>query len=160
MADDTLTDEQIAEKAGVTRAALSLWKQHPDFKARVAGILEAVRQKVLTEGIADRVNRVKRLNRDWERMQRVIEQRAADSDMEGVPGGDTGLLVHQVKGVGKGEDFQLIDLYVVDAGLLAELRNTEKQAAQELGQWVEKSETENKGRVVLDILKGVSMDDL
>lgn len=53
-------------------------------------------------------------------------------------GGKTGLIVHNVKGVGKGDDFQLIDLYEVDTGLLREMREHEKQAAQELGDWTER----------------------
>src|SRR5262249_32081265 len=53
-------------------------------------------------------------------------------------GGRTGLIVHNVKGVGKGDNFQLIDLYEVDVALLREMRECERQAAQEVGQWVEK----------------------
>src|ERR1017187_5622963 len=50
-----------------------------------------------------------------------------------VPGGTTGLLVKDYKG----KDADTL-VYKVDTGLLAELRNHEKQAAEELGQWSEK----------------------
>lgn len=79
-------------------------------------------------------------------MQQVIAERAEDIELQDVAGGKTGLIVHNVKGVGKGEDFQLIDLYEVDTGLLKELREHEKQAAQELGQWTEKKDLTTNGQ--------------
>ena len=59
-------------------------------------------------------------------------------DVQDVAGGRTGLIVHNVKGVGKGDDFKLIDVYEVDTSLLKEMREHEKQAAIEVGQWQEK----------------------
>ena len=140
VAEDELTDEQIAEKLSIGRKTLHRWKQIPDFANRVKEITETVREAVLTKGIADRVNRVAALDDRWNRMKHVINERAVDPQMQDVAGGKTGLLVHQVKGIGKGEDFQVIDLYMVDAGLLKEMREHEKQTAQELGQWTEKQE--------------------
>lgn len=136
-----LSDEAIAEKAGVSRRTLATWKLHPEFATRVAEILDAFRARIRRRGIAILERRVDALDDRWRRMQRVIEERGADPKMVDVPGGATGLIVHNVKGVGKGDDFRLIDLYEVDTGLLKELREHEKQAAQELGQWVEKQET-------------------
>ena len=56
--------------------------------------------------------------------------------MAGVPGGATGLLVRDYKGKNAGAP-----AYRVDTALIAELRALMRQAAEELGQWVEKSET-------------------
>jgi hypothetical protein len=137
LADGKLTDEEIAKKAGITRQGFAKWKSHPEFATRVSEIVKETRQAILSKGIADKVNRVAALDDRWERMKRVIAERGSDPEMQDVAGGKTGLLVHQVKGVGKGEDFQLIDLYAVDAGLLKEMREHEKQTAQELGQWTE-----------------------
>jgi hypothetical protein len=68
-----------------------------------------------------------------------------DPDVAGHPGGDTGLVVRQVKMIGSGAAAQLVEEYPVDVALLRaeldvmrELREHEKQAAQELGQWVDK----------------------
>jgi len=69
-----------------------------------------------------------------------LPQRAAAVEFAEVPGGTTGLLVHTYKAIGTGEFVEKVDEYAVDTGLLAELRAHEKQAAQELGQWVEKGE--------------------
>jgi hypothetical protein len=160
VAEDKQTDTEIAAEVGVVQRTLERWKQHPTFQQKVAEIVEAYRQSVLTQGIADRVKRVSALNDRWNRMQQVVEERAVDEQMQHVPGGKTGLMVHQVKAVGRGEDFQLIDLYIVDDGLLSEMRATEKQAAQELGQWEEKSSVRTEGSVAVKVLKGVSMDDL
>ena len=65
----------------------------------------------------------------------MIDERAASPDFAEVPGGTTGLLVKDYKG----KDADTL-VYKVDTGLLAELRNHEKQAAEELRQWSEKRE--------------------
>lgn len=138
-----MSDEQIAERVGVTRDAITSWKLAPEFQARISEHVEAQREACMSEGIADRRNRVRRLGDTWERLQQVIRERAVELD-GAAAGGGTGLLVHQVKGIGKGESFRVVDEYAVDTGLLAELRQIEKQAAQELGQWVEKGELSGK----------------
>jgi hypothetical protein len=69
----------------------------------------------------------------------VIAARAADPALQDVPGGKTGLIVRDVRGIGKGANFQLVAVYAVDVGLLAEMRQIEKQAAQEVGQWVDRN---------------------
>ncbi|MHC5543152.1 hypothetical protein ACYOEI_33435, partial [Singulisphaera rosea] len=93
------------------------------------------RTTVRRRGIAILERRVDALHDRWLRMQTIIEERAADKEMDGVPGGKTGLIVRQTRG--SGPDAEPIDDYVVDTALLKELREHEKQAAQELGQWVE-----------------------
>lgn len=140
VAEDTLTDEQIAERCGVKRDALATWKRHPDFQAAVAGVLDALRAAVLTKGIAAKQNRVDFLNDRHERMRRVIAERATDPKLQAVAGGRTGLLVHRERVIGTGRNAQRVDEYEVDTGLLSELRATEKQAAQELGEWTERQE--------------------
>jgi hypothetical protein len=52
-------------------------------------------------------------------------------------GGKTGLLCRDVKGKDASQE-----IFKVDIGLLAELRQHEKQAAQELGQWNEEKKPE------------------
>jgi hypothetical protein len=160
LAEDEITDEEIASGIGVSRQTLYNWKANPEFAARIDQHREASRKAILTRGLAVRERRVAALNDRWRRMQRVIRERAVSPQMQEVPGGPTGLMVHTVKGVGKGDDFQLIDLYEVDTGLLKELREHEKQAAQELGQWTEKRLIGGDPDNPLKILKGVSMDDL
>lgn len=136
------TDCKIAKDLEIDRKTLWRWQQHPEFAARVEEHLDRFRAEVRRRGLAIREQRVSALNDRWNRLQRVVEARADDETMAHVPGGTTGLLVRTVKGIGSGDAFQVIEEYEVDAALLKELREHEKQAAQELGQWVEKAAVE------------------
>jgi hypothetical protein len=60
-------------------------------------------------------------------MNRLLELRAVE--MADIPGGDTDLLVRDLTGD--------VEVYTVDVDLLRELRAHERQAGQELGQWME-----------------------
>lgn len=144
VADGDLSNEKIAAEVGVGRTTLYRWSNHKDFAERVESILEDYRKAVRRRGLAILERRVNALNDRWDRMQRVIEQRAVDPDLAAVPGGPTGLIVRDLKGIGKGGDFQVVEVYSVDTGLLRELREHEKQAAQELGQWTERQHVETR----------------
>jgi hypothetical protein len=142
VADDVMTDDDIASELSINRRTLTRWKGEAKFKARVAAIVDETRKALVARGIIEKQNRLDALNDRWSRMKSVIEQRSQiHSDYAG--GGDTGLIVKQTKGIGKGEDFQVIEEYAVDTGLLKELREHEKQAAQELGEWAERHEHSN-----------------
>jgi hypothetical protein len=156
LAEGNLTDAQIATQAGVCRQTIWNWKQIPEFTETIEGYLEEFRQEVRRRGLASRDRRIRALNERWSRLQRIIEERADDPKMAGVPGGTTGLLLHNVKAVGAGEKAKVVDLYEVDTGLLKELRELEKQAAQELGQWVERQEV----RQLMKAYVTVGPDDL
>lgn len=157
LAEDRLSDEQIAELIGVKRQTMALWKNRPEFKGRIADIVEKTRLVVEAEGIANKVNRVAVLNDMWHRQQAVIAARAEEHAH--IPGGATGLLVRTVNlakvyAVGDPEDETatptketiLVEEYAVDTGLLKEMRETAKQAAIELRQWTEqKEETQRIG---------------
>ena len=150
VADDTLSDIEIASKAGVGKATLERWKKVPQFYARVLEIREALRKTAvevaLQYGIANCRERMICLNELWNRLQRVVSERAKAPDMQNIPGGRTGLLVRRVRSIG-GDD--TVDEYAVDTGLLQELREYAKQAAQEMGQWVEhhKDDTDYHGEL-------------
>lgn len=138
LADDSLTDEQIAKEIGIDRSTVARWKKQPVFAAKVNEIIDELEKAIIRDGIAQRRVRLSALNQRQKLMMRVIEERAKDSSMKLVPGGTTGLLVRDVKGVGSKDDFKMVEVFSVDTGLLRELREHEKQAAQEIGQWVEK----------------------
>lgn len=140
VADDELSDDQIAARCGIGRATLARWKRHPVFRGRVAQYGALWRQQVEREGIADRLQRLRALHDRWRRLQAVIAARAADPAVQAVPGGTTGLLTRTVKVVGAGPNATMVEEYQVDVGLLKELREHEKQAAIELGQWEEKQD--------------------
>ena len=143
-AEDVLTDEQIAAECGITRRTLTNWKANRDFSERVTAIAGAYAQRALKHGLARRERRVSVLNDLHQRMLQVIEERAADEGLAAVPGGKTGLITRNLKGIGKGEDFQIVEVFEVDTGTLREIRSTQEQVAKELGQWSEKRELKLK----------------
>ncbi|MHB1131667.1 MAG: hypothetical protein ACYC4L_04695 [Chloroflexota bacterium] len=118
---------------------LKRWSQVHGWQARLEEIAAAERAAIVARGIADRQNRVDALNDRWRRMQRVIEARADQhekADLEASPaaGASSGLMVLTIKYLPSGSR---VEEWAVDTGLLKELREHEKQAAQELGQWSE-----------------------
>lgn len=140
VAEGTHTNADIARSLGITRRTVERWRQHEPFQRRVAEIVGQFATTLVADSIADRQARVAALDDRWARMKQVIEQRALEMDGE-CAGGDTGLLVRQVK---LGPDGTAEREYAVDTGLLREMRAHEQQAAQELGQWAEKREISGK----------------
>jgi hypothetical protein len=59
---DDLTDVQIAETLKIGERTLNNWKKLPAFQARVAEHRDEFRERVLSEGYADRAQRVHLLN--------------------------------------------------------------------------------------------------
>lgn len=157
LAAGELTTVEICEQLKICRTTLWNWRQYADFAARVEQHQEEIRVEVRRRGIGLLERRVASLDDRWSRLHRVITARAEDPEMQGVPGGDTGLLVRKVKKIGSGDDAEIVNEYAVDTGLLAELREHEKQAAQELGQWINRSNVE---QTVKSYEVGNSPDDL
>lgn len=157
LAEGELVDEEVAEKTGISRRQIIRLKQSPEFAARVEEITKDLGDIALRRAIARRSRRVAALNSRWLAMQRVIEERGADPSMADVPGGTTGLIVRQYKGVGGGDNFSMVEEYEVDTGLLRELREHEKQAAQELGQWVDNVDHTSGGQP-FKVYLGVDVD--
>lgn len=145
---DELNDEQIAAKVGVSRRTLAGWKTHDDFRARVDEHVTSFRTAAAGAGIATVQGRVAALEDRWHRLRQVIEERGRADGMDKVPGGTTGLLAHDIKSVGGGIAAERVDVYSVDTALLKELREHEKQAAMELGQWTEKADLTSGGKPI------------
>ncbi len=62
VAEDDLTDEQIAVSVGVAKMTLERWKKRLDFAARVTQHKEGFKDAALAEGFADKRLRVRALN--------------------------------------------------------------------------------------------------
>jgi hypothetical protein len=145
VAEGSLGFPEIAERVGVARQTLFGWRQAPEFKARVEEALAEIKAEIRRIGIGTIENRVRQQDDRWNRMRRVIDERAAEPEMAGVPGGTTGLLVRTLRRIivedidGNRSSRELVE-YQVDTGLLREIRELEKHAAQELGQWQERQE--------------------
>lgn len=149
VADGDLTYPQIAERAGVTRETLLNWRKRPEFASRVEELREDFRQAVKSRGIAIKEKRVESQNSRWRKIHQIINERAVDPAMQGVPGGQTGFVVRQLKSIGSGENTQIVAEYPVDVALLKELRELEKLTAQELGQWTENMKIESAATIVV-----------
>lgn len=140
VARDEKTDEMISAEVGIGRATLKRWKQESRFAQRVEEHRTTWREQVTQTGIAVMEQRVATLNDLHARMLTVIAERAQSPEMQDVPGGTTGLLVHQMKAIGTGQNQTVIDEYVFDAALVREIRAHQEQVAKELGQWVDRRE--------------------
>ncbi len=125
---------------------LGRWHREPEFMAVVAEEKQAIVAAIRAEGIANKQNRIDAYNERWTKQQQVIAARAADASMSEQAGARTGLLVRTYKPQRTyrqvssdedtaGEETSLIEEYAVDTGLLREMRELEKQAAQEVGDW-------------------------
>lgn len=94
----------------------------------------AYEKEALEEGLA---RRAVRLNEKMDRhalLKKVMAERGRAEHMQEVEGGRTGLLVRDYKGA------SFVPVYRLDAALLKELRDLEREIAIELGQWTEKRE--------------------
>jgi hypothetical protein len=139
LAEGELTDVEIAAEVEVTDRTLRTWKKIPAFAARVKRLVAELGAVAQRKAIGRRARRLAALDDRWQRMKAVIAARA--DEMKDVPGGgSSGLLVKAVKSIGSGDNAREVEEYAVDAALLREMRELEKQAAQETGQWAEKVE--------------------
>ena len=184
VARDQETDAQISASLGVSAVTLWKWKQHPAFQQRVEQHRAEFRAVIRRRGIAVIENRVERLDRDWRKMRAVIESRAEEAKsqraanealieealrlgsdkrqiakLEGelpyiAPGMESGLVVRDYRGNGP----FIREVFAVDTALLAEIRAHEQQAAKELGQWVEKQQSDIGGDS-LTLLRKVLIGD-
>lgn len=162
LAEDELNDETIAAQLGVTRRTVARWKLMPLFEARVADAKRELAAAIKAEGIRRRENRLAEYQDTYDRLQKIVEERADDGKMGGahfrVPGYSSGLMVADVKFGGEGDR---VTLYKVDTGLVASLLNVMKQAAQDTGQWSEKPETPNgrQTNIINTVYVGVPRPD-
>lgn len=194
VASDELTNEQIAKRIGIAPRTLDYWKSSEPFIIAVSQNIQSIRLAIMTTGIAEKTNRIKRLDGDWKRLQRVVgarSRRYIAARKKDPPITDENTLTKEeekiLSAVGISypqDDFVTCDIvpeeaetglvilvetptktgvkreWSVDTGLLGELRNIEKQAAQELGQWTEKTETRVSGVVGAVDLSKVPQDEL
>src|SRR5439155_9215608 len=108
------------------------WLRVRRYSARYGTAERDLRRRHLTRDLEPQ--RVVRALQDrWDRARRLIDARARD--LADIPGGNTGLLVRDYKG--RNAD---VAVYKADTALMAEMRAAERQAAEELGQWVPKSQ--------------------
>lgn len=163
LSEDRLSDEAIATELNIGPRTLYHWKRNPDFQAWIEEHRAAQLQAIKDEGIRNKQNRMRAYAELAAKLQRVISERADDPLMDGVAGGATGLLVAEPLLIkvyeanhpaDEDDERQSLDgpitpmrqsrivyKYAVDTATLKELRATLQQAAQEAGEWLDKSES-------------------
>jgi hypothetical protein len=124
---------------------------HADIAAEIKAALDDLR----AEGILAKTNRLEDYAELRRRLWAVITDRehtyaskgealeAAESmftvgGSSRVIGGDSGLVIKKLNVVGTGRHQRVIEEYQLDTGLITQLLNVDRQAAQELGEWSEK----------------------
>ena len=116
-------------KQGVARKSIERWKRHPEFVRRLQDLVGAVREQAKRKLLGKKEFRIQILEELYCRQRAIIDERAADPEMQAVPGGRTGLLVRKTV-VSSGT---LISYeYVADTTLSNEIRKTLQQVALEV----------------------------
>jgi hypothetical protein len=154
VAEDELTDQQIADRLDVSQRTLERWKLKPEFQTAVKAHIDRLQTELSRYSIARKDRRVAEYNERWHLLKQVREARAANPDVPDAQGGRTGLVVRQIELDRDGCEHEV---FAVDTGMLAEMRNLEKQAAVEVGQWTERKEL--GGTVIVRQYVGISEDD-
>ena len=134
-AEDLLTNEQIAERAGISLETLAVWKRRIDFSERVAAHVKALEVTAVHSSLARRRERVRKLQQHADRMEQLMDARRAKfaDEHEGATGMVAERLIAGKAGI-IGSDFYF------DDKLSREYRATMEQIARELGQLNEKIE--------------------
>jgi len=154
VAEDILPDREIAKKGGINPSSLYIWRTKPEFMARVDQLVSEYRKRVRSTSIAVVENRIARMVRRLEQFAQVEAERArvygGEQFKDVIPGGGTGIV--SIRRYRQSTDpttgrKRNIPITAVDTDLV----NTEmailKQAAQELGQWQEKSDSAGTDRL-------------
>lgn len=170
VAEDELSNVDIAAAVGVSRQALDKWKRSPEFTAQVAHHIEDLNRAMLRLDIAKKRKRVSRLDVMEKKLWQIVEERASDyvakaqdvgdgdrakamyRELFGIDeqpaGGGTGFITKTIKQIGAGRTAQLISEFGVATDIVKTIMALHEQAAKELGQWVERSESEQTTTVV------------
>src|SRR6266566_315427 len=75
VAQDEFTNDEIAQKVGVTKRAVSKWKRQSVFREMVQRLTDRLGSAAERYAIGKRMRRVKNLNDRLERMHQVIRDR-------------------------------------------------------------------------------------
>jgi transcriptional regulator with XRE-family HTH domain len=75
VAEDRLSDEQIAARIGITRRQLDRWKKDPIFSAYVEETAQQLAEAIRGKGLVELQNRVAALNKRWDAMMAKLEER-------------------------------------------------------------------------------------
>ena len=127
-------------KQGVGRKSIERWKRHPEFVGRLQDLVGAVREQAKRKLLGKKEFRIQILEELYSRQRAIIDERAADPEMQAVPGGRTGLLVRKAV-VSSGTLIRYE--YVADTALSNEIRKTLQQVALEVAEGRQKVDVQD-----------------
>jgi hypothetical protein len=131
LAEDRLSDAEIARRCGVTERTLNNWKQQPEFQKRLSAVTAKFSDRVVGAAITQKNKRLEVLQNLQDRLLQVVDERSQDPAMAKVPGGKTGLVVRKLKTVGTGNDARVVPEYSIDGQVLKEIQQVHKNARAE-----------------------------
>src|SRR5271154_40333 len=91
-AEDELSDTEIARQCGISRRTLMRWKNQPAMQEKIDEHLGRIQRHSEVRIMAERRQRIIPLDILWQELQAVVERRVNSPKMQGIPGGNTGLL--------------------------------------------------------------------
>jgi hypothetical protein len=157
LADDSLSDDAIAKDLGIGRRTIGRWKQDSDFAALVGDYRGKIIAEALRLPIAKKHERIRILNdlqdsylttkhlrgKTYEQIAQTPEEAAREIFGGGTPPwAATGMYLQQPKIAASGKT---VVEWAFDKALDSAIKETQKQAATELGQWSEKREVSGPG---------------
>lgn len=157
VAEDFLPDSKIAAQVGISQKGLYNWRDKPEFAERVTSLRSAYRDRIRNTSIGVVENRVARMLRELEALDEVEAERArvygAERFKDAIPGGATGKVVITryrkvtvTDGAGRRVE-QTVPITKADTDIVNAKLAILKQAAQDLGQWQEKSDPAGADRL-------------
>jgi hypothetical protein len=146
IAEGEKTMGQIAKQVKISLRQLTTWKRHPEFAERIQQLTDNFAAMAMQYSIGRRVTRLSEMDRRWRRLKQIVNERAASVEYQGVPGGETGLLMKLCKTVGSGRTAVEREEFVLDANLLREMREIEEGAGRLLGQIVIRTDLSSGGQ--------------
>ena len=113
LAEDELSDSEIAQRCGITRRTLMRWKKQSSIQQKIDEQLRLSKQESEGQMIVERQLRIAGMEARLYEIADIIRERAHSPEMKGVPGGDTGL-VRRRKVCFKRHGGLAVDVYEVD----------------------------------------------
>jgi hypothetical protein len=172
VAEDELTNDEIAAKVKITDRTLTTWKHLPAFMLRVDETVTEMAKAAQRYAIARVEKRMARRDRDWRKLQQVIEERAREAvaqqsvnqvliEKARAQGTDEAQIEwmfrdqpHVAAGMETGHvvrietpsKFGTVVEYKFDQSITAELRALEDAATKDAGQFVQRLDVTTGGK--------------
>lgn len=117
------------EKKQAGACSTRLLQTNANVRARIDELKQKFVASIEKRSIAAKEVRLAILDDLLDRQRRLVQARAAEH--AAIPGGETGLIVRQLKSIGFGANNQVLEEYAFDAALVREMRATLEQVAEE-----------------------------